>query len=91
MFKKKYFKTFLLTFIILLIILLIIGIYPFGDKTLIVSDLRDQYLPFINYLKSILNGNNNIFYTFSGSLGENFFTMSAYYLMSIFNIFTLFF
>ena len=84
--KKSCLKTFLLTFGILLIVMIILGIYPFGKNTLIVSDLRDQYMIFIGYLK-----NMDSFYTFSGSLGENFLTLGAYYLMSIFNIFTLFF
>ena len=89
--KNKYLKAFFLTFIILLIILLVLGIYPFGDKTLIVSDLRDQYMIFINYLKSIFFGSNTFLYTFSGSLGENFLSLAAYYLMSPFNLITLFF
>ena len=86
---KRYLKMFLLTFLILFCILLILGIYPFGDKTLIVTDLRDQYLVFINYLKSILLNSGNIFYTFSGSMGESFLPLASYYLISIFNIFTL--
>ena len=86
---KRYLKVFLLSFFLLFIILLILGIYPFSDKTLIVTDLRDQYLIFINYLKNIFLGTNSLFYTFSGSLGENLYPLSSYYLMSIFNIFTL--
>ena len=86
---KKYLRTFFLTFFILLLILLVLGIYPFGDKTLIVSDLRDQYMIFINYLKSIFFGSNTFFYTFSGSLGDGFIPLFAYYLNSIFNLFTL--
>ena len=86
---KKYLKVFLLTFLILLFILLILGVYPFGDKTLIVSDLRDQYLVFINYLKSIILGNNTFFYTFSGALGESFIPLMSYYLISVFNLLTL--
>ena len=85
---KRYLKIFLLTFFILLAILLILQIYPFGDKTLIVSDLRDQYLVFINYLKYAFNG-NGLLYTFSGSLGESFIPLASYYLMSIFNIITM--
>ena len=85
---KRYFKIFLLTFFILLVILLMLQIYPFGDKTLIVSDLRDQYLVFINYLKYAFNG-NGLLYTLSGSLGESFIPLASYYLMSIFNIITL--
>lgn len=86
---KKYLKTFFLTFFILLLIFLILGIYPFGDKTIIVSDLRDQYMIFIDYLKSVFFGNNTFFYTLSGSLGEGFYPLCAYYLVSVFNLLTL--
>lgn len=86
---KRSFKIFLLTFFLLSANLVILGIYPFGDKTLIVTDLRDQYLIFVDYLKTILLGNNTLFYTFSGSLGESFLPLASYYLMSIFNLLTL--
>lgn len=86
---KRYLASFFLTFTILLIILLVLGIYPFGNKTLIVSDLRDQYMVFIDYIKTLFNG-NTLFYTFNSSLGSNFFLLSAYYLISIFNLLTIF-
>ena len=88
--NKDYLYVFLLTFLLLFFVLLILNIYPFGDETLIVSDLRDQYLSFINYLKTIIFGHNNLFYSFSGALGCNMLSLSSYYLMSIFNVFTVF-
>ena len=55
--KKNLFKTFFTTLLILLIVFIIFGIYPFGDKTIVVIDSNTQYVSFISYLKSIFLGN----------------------------------
>lgn len=88
--NKNCLISFAITFFILVFVLIILNVYPFGDRTLIVSDLRDQYISFIDYLKSCVFDNNNLFYTFSGSLGMNMYPLMAYYLTSFFNILTLF-
>jgi len=89
--KKKLLKTFFTTFLILTVVFLIFGIYPFGDKSIIVIDSNTQYVSFISYLKSVFLGNNDFKYLFSSSLGSNFIPLLGYYLMSPFNILSIFF
>ena len=84
--KKNLLKTFLITLSILLIVFITFGIYPFGDKTIIVIDSNTQYVSFISYLKSVFLGNNDFKYLFSSSLGANFIPLLGYYLMSPFNL-----
>ena len=67
------------------------GIYPFGDKTIIVIDSNTQYVSFISYLKSVFLGNNDFKYLFSNSLGGNFIPLLGYYLMSPFNLLSVLF
>ena len=83
--KKNLLKTFFTTLLILLTVFIIFGIYPFGDKTIIVIDSNTQYVSFISYLKSIFLGNNDFKYLFSSSLGSNFIPLLGYYFMSPFN------
>ena len=89
--KKKLLKTFLITLLILLIVFITLGIYPFGDKTIVVIDSNTQYVSFISYLKTIFLGNNDFKYLFSSSLGTNFIPLLGYYLMSPFNLLAVFF
>lgn len=89
--KKKYIYSFIIPIIVVLISFLILGIYPFGDKSIIVIDSNTQYVSFISYLKTILLGSNNFKYTLSSTMGQNFIPLLGYYLMSPFNIFSIFF
>ena len=84
--KKNLLKTFFITLLILLAVFIIFGLYPFGDKTIIVIDSNTQYVSFISYLKSVFLGNNDFKYLFSSSLGSNFIPLLGYYLMSPFNL-----
>lgn len=64
---------------------------PFGGRSLAVNDANYQYLDFFAYLKDVLNGDNNIDYSFSIGMGQTGFGICMYYLMSPFNILLLFF
>ena len=88
--NKCYLFSFLIVFLVLTLVLIITGSTPFGNNSIVVSDFRDQYITFINYFKTIFYGNNNFLYTFSGTLGTNMLNLSAYYLISIFNLTTIF-
>ena len=88
--NKCYLFSFLIAFLVLTLVLIITGSTPFGNNSIVVSDFRDQYITFINYFKTIFYGNNNFLYTFSGTLGTNMLNLSAYYLISIFNLTTIF-
>ncbi len=73
------------------LICLVLKIYPFGDNTFLISDMNGQYIDFLSYLKTILNGENNIFYTFSKTMGGGMFGLFGYYLASPLNCIVVFF
>lgn len=89
--KKKLSLSFILPITIIIFAFLILGIWPFGDKTIIVIDSNTQYVAFINYLKTCFFGINDFKYTLSATLGQNFIPLLGYYLMSPFNLITIFF
>lgn len=62
------------------------GQYPFGDESLLIWDMNWQYASFFAHLHDILHGNASTFYTFSRAFGGNMLSVSAYYLMSPFNL-----
>ncbi|HBL83839.1 MAG: hypothetical protein A2Y17_08135 [Clostridiales bacterium GWF2_38_85] len=70
--------------------LLFMRISPFGDKSILIYDLKSQYIDFYNSLRHIFT-DNEWFYSFSRTLGGDNFTLIAYYLLSPFNLILLFF
>ena len=68
--------------------------YPFGQFSLLISDLEAQYAPFLalyrSKLLSLLSGGNDpisaLSYSFSMGLGKNFLGSFGYYLASPLNI-----
>lgn len=89
---KKFIKTngvaMLLSFsmpvIIMMISYYLVGIYPGSKTTLLASDAFTQYSNFHASFNNVLHGKQNIFYTWSGSLGLNYWAFMAYYLNGIF-------
>ena len=88
--KRKENYIYLLSFIIPIILMgtiyAVLGIYPFGNKNLITSDMYLQYVAFLSRIKDILSGDASIFYSFSKSLGGNTVGLFAYYMASPFNL-----
>lgn len=64
---------------------------PFGNNTLACMDANIQYLDFFAYFKDVLEGKNNISYTFGKTLGGTNAAVFSYYLSSPFNLIVLFF
>lgn len=81
-----YFMSFVVPAVVFGIGLYLHGVFPFGDCTILVSDLKGQYSSFFAYLQSVLHGKNDFFYTFSKVLGGGFWDFGAYYLFSPFNL-----
>ena len=63
----------------------IIGIWPFGDGTMLIIDSLHQYLPFYTDFHEKLRSGGSLLYSFSAGLGYNFWATYAYYLASPFN------
>ena len=68
-----------------------IGIYPFGEKSVLIMDMSDQYVQFYGALRDIVTGESNLLYSWKMGFGGNFFGIFAYYLSSPFTLITVFF
>lgn len=78
---------FFLPFVLMFIIYAVMGVFPFGDRSVLTVDLYNQYAPFFyQYQEKILQG-ENLFYSIYGGLGTHFYSLWAYYLASPFNFF----
>ena len=66
-------------------------LYPFGTKTLLISDMQVQYISYFSYYKSLFTTCNDLWYTFSKALGGDMLGFAAYYLFSPLNLLLLLF
>lgn len=64
-------------------------VYPFGDKQILVTDLWQQYYPFLSDFQSKLKEGSSLLYSWDTGMGTNFVALSAYYLASPLNLLTL--
>ena len=76
---------FLLPAAIFLVILFRYKILPFGNLTLLYSDLDSQYIEFMAEYRRILLGEGSFSWSWHAGLGLNFLAVIAYYLASPFN------
>ncbi|MCM1569740.1 MAG: YfhO family protein [Roseburia sp.] len=73
---------FLLPLVIMLVIFVGRGIWPFGDRSFLVSDMYHQYMPFFaEFLRSIKAG-EGLDFTWRVGIGSNFLALYVYYLAS---------
>lgn len=86
-FKKNwaYWLAFFLPALIMTIVYLAHGIYWGSDTSPLLGDGFHQYVIFDITLRNILHGDGSLFYTFTSSLGLNFYALSSYYLGSFFS------
>ncbi len=86
---------FLLSFILPCAVMICIyaaeGIAPFGDKTLLATDMDVQYSSFFSYLHRVLLGEESLFYSFQKGAGGNMWGLFTYYLSSPFFLLAAFF
>ena len=68
-----------------------LGVYPFGEYSVLTNDCYIQYIDFFKYLKEVMNGSAHIGYSFSKSLGGSLVALFGYYLSSPFNLLLCFF
>lgn len=83
---RYFFAAFFLSVIAAGIGFVSLGLWPFGDKTLLIIDSLHQYLPFYTDLQSKLASGESLLYSFSGGLGYNFWSTIAYYMASPLNL-----
>ena len=56
-----------------------LGFYPFGDKSVLMADMRYQFVDYYAYYKKLLFDKDDIFYTFSKTFGGDMAGLLAYY------------
>lgn len=78
--------SFVLPFAILALVFALMQFFPVGDKTPLTIDLYHQYAPFLVELRDKMTGSFNLFYSWTGGLGHNFYAQMAYYLASPLNL-----
>ncbi len=77
---------------LLMLLIFIIGKFaPFGKVSILVADMRYQFVDYIGYMKSVFFGNNDMFYTFSKTFGGDMMGFAAYYLFNPFFLILLLF
>lgn len=93
--KKRIWQNTGLAWIVGLAIVAMVFMYwrvtPFGNHSLLMSDMGTQYIPLLTALQHALRYQVFHFYTFSQSLGSGLVPTVAYYLLSPFNLIVLFF
>ena len=80
-----------LTFVIIFAIYKFSGYAPFGETSLATMDANIQYLDFFAYFKNVLEGKDNLLYTFGKTLGGSNIAVFSYYLSSPFSLLVSFF
>ena len=64
--------------------LLLFGVYPFGEKSILITDLSTQYMEYHVALYDMIRGGSSLLFTWDSGLGMNFWGLIAYYLASPF-------
>ncbi len=75
---------FIVPALIMLLIFIIGEFAPFGKVSILVADMRYQFVDYIGYMKSVFFGNNDLFYTFSKTFGGDMMGFASYYLFNPF-------
>ena len=89
--KNFYIFAFFAPIVILLITYAIFGISPFGDKSVLISDLRGQYVSYYLNFRDALWGGRSLFYSWSRNLSGEMFGIYAYYMASPFMLIVMLF
>ncbi len=79
----------LLAFSAIILVYLNLGVYPFGDRSVLIIDMHHQYVAFFSSLREktfgIFSG-DSFFYSSHVGLGSGYISLFAYYLSSPFNL-----
>ena len=72
------------------VIFVVSGIYPGSERTLLIFDMKEQFVSFYSYMSRV-RSLSDLKYTFEGSLGTPLAGLIAYYLASPLSVIYLFF
>ena len=82
---------FFLPLVIMWAVFIIKGVYPFGEKSVLVLDLNAQYVYFFEAMRDIFQGDGSPFYSWFRSMSGEFSGIYAYYVASPFALLSVFF
>ncbi len=82
--------SFFLSLVAIVVIYALNSMAPFGDKSLLIMDLNEQYSAFYNSLYNI-NENSNFLFSWNKAMGTEMISLFSYYLSSPFTILFFFF
>lgn len=74
--------SFVLPVVIMLSIFIVRGIFPFGGRSFLCSDMFHQYMPFFEEFMDKIKGGDGLFYSYHVGIGTNFLALYVYYLAS---------
>ncbi len=77
--------SFVLPVVIMLSIFISRGIFPFGDRSFLCSDMYHQYMPFFEEFLEKMKSGEGLFYSYNVGIGSNFLALYVYYLASPFH------
>lgn len=80
--KRYLYPSFLLPIVIMMLVYACLGMFPIGERTILILDMNGQYIYFFEQLRDVLSGNGSLLYTFERALGGEFFGIFTYYLAS---------
>ncbi len=63
-----------------------LGVWPLGEKTILMVDMHHQYAPLLSELRDMLLHGGNFTYNFNVGMGASFIPTFAYYLASPLNL-----
>ena len=73
-----------------LILMMIGGYTPFGQYSMLYSDMYHQYYPFFKAFREALRSGDSLLYTWSVGMGMDYLGLISYYLASPLNLLTVF-
>lgn len=78
-----------ITLLLWAIILMVFGFYPFGERSILITDMGSQYVEFYAALLNKLRSAGSLLYTWDTGMGMNFLGLIGYYMSSPFTLFLL--
>lgn len=67
------------------------GLYPFGDKSILIMDMSGNFVDYFAQLRHVVQGDSSIFYSWSKALGGSYIGIFAFSVSSPLSLITLLF
>ncbi len=84
--KRYPLYTFGIVFAVIFFVYATIGMFPFGDRQVMIIDSWHQYFPFFKDLSMRLRNGQSLMFSLDTGMGSNYIALIAYYAMSPLNL-----